>query len=158
VRKRLKAPVAGGPKYRRDPRPGKLTAFHEALQLALKVDGHRPKRERRAAHALYAEIKAAGYAGGYTRVTDFVRAWRQGAGQAGSTTTFVPLAFELGEAFQFDWSEEGLVVGGIYYRMQVVLPPQLAEGLGGAAHGPSQRVRRGTAFRPSPKSIPASPS
>jgi hypothetical protein len=29
---------------------------------------------------------------------------------------FVPLVFELGEAFQFDWSEEGLVVGGIYYR------------------------------------------
>jgi hypothetical protein len=31
----------------------------------------------------------------------------------------VPLDFELGEAFQFDWSEEGLVVGGIYYRVQV---------------------------------------
>jgi len=31
----------------------------------------------------------------------------------------VPLSFELGEAFQFDWSEEGLVVGGIYRRMQV---------------------------------------
>ena len=26
--------------------------------------------------------------------------------------TFVPLKFELGEAFHFDWSEEGLVVGG----------------------------------------------
>ncbi|GAB2472316.1 hypothetical protein GCM10027082_24790 [Comamonas humi] len=25
----------------------------------------------------------------------------------------------MGEAFQFDWSEEGLVVGGIYYRVQV---------------------------------------
>jgi len=119
VRKWLKAPVAGEPKYRREARPGKLTAFHEALQLALKVDGHRPKRERRTAHALYAEIKAAGYAGGYTRVTDFIRAWRQGAGQAGSTSAFVPLAFEWGEAFQFDWSEEGLVVGGIYYRAQV---------------------------------------
>src|SRR5208282_1415113 len=113
------APVAGEPKYRRDPRPGKLTAFHEALQQALKADAHRPKRERRTAQALYAEIKAAGYAGGYTRVTDFIRAWRQGAGQAVSRTAFVPLAFELGEAFQFDWSEEGLVVGGIYYRAQV---------------------------------------
>jgi len=119
VRKWLKAPMAGEPKYRRDPRPGKLTAFHEALQLALKADGHRPKRERRTAQALYAQIKAAGYAGGYTRVTDFIRAWRQGAGQAGSTSAFVPLAFEWGEAFQFDWSEEGLVVGGIYYRAQV---------------------------------------
>ncbi len=32
---------------------------------------------------------------------------------------FVPLAFELGEAFQFDWSEEGLVVGGVYRRLQL---------------------------------------
>jgi transposase len=35
------------------------------------------------------------------------------------SNAFVPLKFELGEAFQFDWSEESLVVGGIYYRMQV---------------------------------------
>ena len=32
---------------------------------------------------------------------------------------FVPLSFELGEAFQFDWSDEGLVVGGIFYKVQV---------------------------------------
>src|SRR5207237_10085913 len=64
-------------------------------------------------------MKAAGYDGGYTRVTDVIRAWRQGEGQAASVNAFIPLAFELGEAFQFDWSEEGLVVGGIYYRMQV---------------------------------------
>ena len=31
----------------------------------------------------------------------------------------MPLTFILGEAFQFDWSEEGLLVGGIYRRMQV---------------------------------------
>jgi hypothetical protein len=31
----------------------------------------------------------------------------------------VPLTFELGEAFQFDWSEEPLVIGGIYRRLQV---------------------------------------
>lgn len=31
----------------------------------------------------------------------------------------VPLSFELGEAFQFDWSEEGLLVGGVFYKLQV---------------------------------------
>ena len=85
----------------------------------MKADAHRPKRERRTAKALYAEIRCAGYEGGYTRVTDFIRAWRAGEGQTVTTSAFVPLAFELGEAFQFDWSEEGLVVGGIYYRLQV---------------------------------------
>ena len=52
-------------------------------------------------------------------MTDFVRAWREREGQAALVNAFVPLAFGLGEAFQFDWSEEGLVVGGIYYRLQV---------------------------------------
>ena len=118
IRKWLEAPLDGEPKYQRQPKPGKLTAFHEALQRALKADAHRPKKERRTALALYAEIKAAGYEGGYSRVTDYLRAWRQGEGQ-GAAKAFVPLSFELGEAYQFDWSEEGLVVGGIYYRLQV---------------------------------------
>ncbi|MBK7898893.1 MAG: IS21 family transposase [Betaproteobacteria bacterium] len=119
IRKWLKAALDGEPKYRRQPQPGKLTAFHDTLKQALKADGYRPKRERRTALALYTEIKALGYEGGYSRVTDFIRAWRQGEGQGAAVKAFVPLSFELGEAFQFDWSEEGLVVGGIYYRLQV---------------------------------------
>ncbi len=119
IAKWLHGEVDGPPKYRRGLRPNKLTAFHEVLTRALKADARRPKHERRTAKALHAEIKKAGYEGGYSRVTDFVRAWRLGEGQSVSANAFVPLAFELGEAFQFDWSEEGLVVGGIYYRMQV---------------------------------------
>ena len=119
IAKWLKAPLDGEPKYRRSEQPGKLTAFHEVLKQALKVDAHRPKHERRTARALYSELKSTGYEGGYSRVTDFIRQWRQGEGQAAATRAFVPLSFELGEAFQFDWSEEGLVVGGIYYRLQV---------------------------------------
>ncbi len=58
--------------YRRDEQLSKLTPFHEAFKLALKADARRPRHERRMAKARYAEIKAAGYGGGYTRVTDFV--------------------------------------------------------------------------------------
>ncbi len=120
ISKWLEAPLDGEPKSRpRPPKPGKLTAYHETLKQALKADAHRPKKERRTALALFAEIQAAGYTGGYSRVNDFIRAWRQGEGQEAVATAFVPLRFELGEAYQFDWSEEGLVVGGIYYRLQV---------------------------------------
>ena len=105
VRKWLKAPLEGEPRYRRSDRPGKLSAFHEALKLALKADAHRPRHERRTARALHTQIRDEGYAGSYSRVTDFVRAWRQGEGQLVSTNAFVPLLFELGEAYQFDWSE-----------------------------------------------------
>ena len=118
VAKWLHEPVEGAPKYERVRRATKLTPYHEAITQALKVDAHRPKQERRTARALHAEIKAMGHAGGYTRVTDFSRGWRC-EGQGVFRKAFVPLSFERGEAFQFDWSEEGSVVGGSYHRMQV---------------------------------------
>ena len=119
VKKWLKVPEAAPPKYRRRDTPGKLTAFEGQLVQALEADAHRPKRDRRTARALCAQLRREGYKGGYSRVTDFIRYWRQSAGQAQARRAFVPLKFDLGEAFQFDWSEEGLVVGGIYRRLQV---------------------------------------
>ena len=105
------------PKYRRNERPGKLAAFHAVLEQALNADAHRIKQDRRTAKDLFAQIKADGYVGGYSGVTDFIRNWR--GRESKTPRAFVPLKFELGEAFQFDWSEEGLVIGGIYRRMQV---------------------------------------
>jgi transposase len=118
LRRWLRAPEeVQAPVYSRPQALGKLGAFTAELEQALQADGHRSKRDRRTAKALFAQIQAAGYVGGYSAVTDFTRAWRGSAGKA--PHAFVPLSFALGEAFQFDWSEEGLVVGGIYYRLQV---------------------------------------
>jgi len=119
IKKWLKAPQGAEPRYRRVRMPKKLAPFVETLVLALKADAHRPRQERRTARALMAELQALGYRGGYTRLTDYIRTWREEQGKVTATSAFVPLSFELGEAFQFDWSEEGLVVGGIYRRMQV---------------------------------------
>ena len=118
VKKWLKAPGDEIPKYRRQSGFTKLSEFEQALVQALKADAHRPKHARRSARALFAQLQAQGYRGGYSRLTDFIRAWRDQAGQAASKA-FVPMSFEFGEAFQFDWSEEGLVVGGVYHHMQV---------------------------------------
>ena len=119
IKRWLKVPQGAQPKYRRPEVPTKLTPYVEALTLALQADGHRPKRERRTALALHAELRTLGYPGGYTRLTQFIRQWRNEQGKVIATQAFVPLKFDLGDAFQFDWSEEGLVVGGIHYRMQV---------------------------------------
>ena len=118
IRRWLRSPKgATPPRYRRREGLVKLAAFCEAVEQALKADAHRSKQNRRTAKALFAQIKADGYAGGYTQLTAFIRDWR---GREGNLPrAFVPLKFELGEAFQFDWSEECLVVGGIYRRMQV---------------------------------------
>ena len=91
----------------------KLVSFADKLEQPLKDDAKRNKQDRRTGKALLILIKASGY----TRVTDFIRAWRASAGK--EIRAFVPLKFDLGEAFQFDWSEECLVVGGIYHRLQV---------------------------------------
>ena len=48
---------AAAPVYRRNELHGKLTAFHEALEQALRADSHRTKQNRRAAKALLAKIK-----------------------------------------------------------------------------------------------------
>ena len=119
IKKWLKTPQGAVPKYRRSDAATKLAPFVDTLVRALESDARRAKHERRTGRALHAQIKSEGYTGGYTRLTDFIREWRAEQGKLISTHAFVPLAFELGEAFQFDWSEEGLVVGGIYYRLQV---------------------------------------
>ena len=58
MRKWLKAAVLEEPRYRRGQAPGKLTAHHETLKLALKADAHRPRHERRTARALHEQPRA----------------------------------------------------------------------------------------------------
>ena len=118
VRAWLKQPEGREPKYRRQAKPGKLAAFEAFLTQSLETDLRRPKRDRRTARALFAEVQAQGYSGGHTLVSDFVRKWRTQGGKP-LTRAYVPLKFELGEAFQFDWSEEGLVIGGVWRRILV---------------------------------------
>ena len=119
VRKYLRVEQVQEPKYERRAAATKLSPYHDQIVTALKADARRPKRERRTARALLAEIQAAGYTGGYTRLTDFIRQWRAGEGQKLAAKAYVPLAFELGEAYQFDWSDEALVIGGVYRKVQL---------------------------------------
>jgi transposase len=119
IKKWLMSSAARAPKYRRQSPPGKLAPFAELLRQALEIDARRPKRDRRTAVSLLAELKAQGYSGGYTRLTDFIRAWKESAAANVPSRAFVPLKFELGEAFQFDWSEERLVIGGLWCKFQV---------------------------------------
>lgn len=94
----------------------KIKPFVAQLTKALEIDARRPKRDRRTALKLFGELRAAGFTGDYSRVTEFIRRWRETGGQA-QIKAFVPLRFELGEAFQFDWSEEHLVIGGVWRKI-----------------------------------------
>lgn len=116
IRHWLKAAEGTAPKYQRKPAETKIAPYAVQLTKMLETDLHRPKRERRSALKLFAELKAAGFTGDYSRVTAFIRQWRTDGG-ASHTKAYVPLRFELGEAFQFDWSEERLVIGGIWRKI-----------------------------------------
>lgn len=105
VKKWLKAPAEVVPKYERSKKEGKLTAFEATLHKGLTVDSHRPKQGRRSGRALLAQIQAQRYRGGYSAVTDYIRSWRVESTLSPSKA-FLPLSFELCEAFQFDWSED----------------------------------------------------
>jgi transposase len=119
VRKYLRAGEAKPPTYRRPAVPTKLSAFVGQVNQALLADARRPRKERRTARALFGELVTAGYEGGYSRLTDYIRQWRAEQGSPSSGTAYVPLSFAHGEAFQFDWSEEALVIGGVYQKLQV---------------------------------------
>jgi transposase len=118
IKKWLRVPEGSEPSYQRQQKPTKLTLFEDQLKQALLADSHRPKRDRRTALMLFAELQKSGYPGSYTRVTEYIRRWRNAGTDVGKSA-FVPLKFRWGEAFQFDWSEEPLVVGGVYRKLQV---------------------------------------
>ncbi len=99
------------PKYQRhqEVKP-KLGPFLADLEQLLAEDGKLPVRERRSALLLFEELQRRGYQGGYDSVRRHVQAWK--AEHRGPREIFIPLHFAPGEAFQFDWGEETLVLGG----------------------------------------------
>jgi len=119
VKKWLAEPARSEMKYERSGGPHKLDVYTEWFREALETDSRRPRKERRTALRLFAQLKERGYAGGYSQVTAFIRAWHAEAGAVTARSAYVPLRFDWGEAFQFDWSEEGLVIGGIWRKIQL---------------------------------------
>jgi transposase len=98
------------------PRP-QLEAYEDQLSAWLEYDLTRPKRERRTAMRLFEDLQREGYTGAYDSVVRFVRVFRQSS--PGSTDAFVPLSFDPGEAYQFDWSHEMVDLGGVAQKIKV---------------------------------------
>jgi transposase len=115
----LRTPARSEMRYQRSAGPKKIGPYEAVLREALAADARRPRRERRTARKLYAQLQAAGFPGSYGRVTEFIRAWRAEQGAVSARAAYVPLSFAWGEAFQFDWSEEGLVIGGVWRKVQL---------------------------------------
>lgn len=115
----LRQPEATEPKYPKRKGPSVVDAWGGQLEERLRTDNHRAKRERRTARFMFEAIRAQGFEGSYTRVSEFVQRWREQQAQAPRRQAYVPLVFDLGGAFQFDWSCEYVFVGGLRQRLEV---------------------------------------
>ena len=107
------------PVYPKRVSPSILDPYRGPLEAWLRTDSHRPKRDRRTARVLFQHLQAQGYPGGYGRVAAFVRRWHAEGGVRPHRPAYVPLRFPPGEAFQFDWSCEYAVIGGMRRRLEV---------------------------------------
>lgn len=99
------------------PRP-KLGQFIERLAELLKEDEAKPVKHRRRAQLLFEQLQREGYCGGYDTVRRYVTQWRLEAGKA-PAKVFIPLEYDPGDAFQFDWSYEKVELGGVMVEVKV---------------------------------------
>ena len=121
IKKYLRAGEAE-PRYAKRVSTSKLDPFAEKLSGWLKTETGKSRKQRRTVKQMHADLAALGYDGSYNRVAAFARVWlakRQEAERTTGRGTFVPLAFGVGEAFQFDWSEDWAVIGGERTKLQV---------------------------------------
>ncbi|MGX0978543.1 transposase [Roseovarius sp. MBR-51] len=119
IKKYLKDPEQ--PQYReRQLRVGhKLNAQFEArLREFFKHDLQLRRRERRTAKKLYEALVAEGYTGSYSPVQRFVGGLKKSSG-TDTSDAFIPLYFAPGDALQFDWSEENVMLGGVEHKVHV---------------------------------------
>ncbi len=104
--------------YKRTEQPTpKLGDYAETLETWLSQDFKLPRKQRRSAMRCYCQLQALGYEGAYDSVQRAVKAWKQSQGLVNQV--YVPLCFEIGEAYQFDWSEEVVELAGVTQKIQV---------------------------------------
>ncbi len=99
------------------PRP-KLGAWTEALDRRLAANDRLSSRERLDLVRIYEDLRAEGFEGGYDTVRRYAQA-RQRKRGTGSSDAYVPLSYTPGEAYQFDWSTEVVVLHGTTTIVQV---------------------------------------
>ena len=99
--------------YEREAQPlPKIGPWSEKLDQLLSVNEAKVARERLTLIRLFEELRGLGYDGGYDAVRRYARRWAKERGQS-TAAAYVPLSFAPGEAYQFDWSHEVVLLSGV---------------------------------------------
>jgi transposase len=100
-------------RYEREVQPlPKIGRWSDELDQLLAANEGKPPRERLTLIRIFEELRGRGYEGGYDAVRRYARKWAKDHGQA-TAAAYVPLSFAPGEAYQFDWSHEIVLLNGV---------------------------------------------
>jgi transposase len=99
--------------YDRDVQPlPKLGRWTTDLDELLAGNATKAAREQLTLIRIFEELRGRGYEGGYDAVRRYARRWSKERGQS-TAAAYVPLTFAPGEAYQFDWSYEIVLLNGV---------------------------------------------
>jgi len=101
----------------RQPKP-KIGPWQERLDALLDGNRSKPDRERLTLVRIYEELRGLGYEGGYDAIRRYTKGWVKTRGSA-TAEAYVPLLFPPGEAYQFDWSHEIVLLDGVTVTVKV---------------------------------------
>src|SRR4030081_2408969 len=99
------------------PRP-KLGRWAAELDGLLAGNAAKAAREQLTLIRIFEELRGRGYDGGYDAVRRYARRWSRERG-ASTASAYVPLSFAPGEAYQFDWSHEVVLLSGVTVTVKV---------------------------------------
>jgi len=99
------------------PRP-RLGRWMADLAELLEANTTKSAREQLTLIRLYEELRGRGYDGGYDAVRRYAGRWARQHGHS-TAAAFVPLSFAPGEAYQFDWSHEVVLLDGVTVTVKV---------------------------------------
>jgi transposase len=106
-------------RYERETQPmPRIGPWRDQLEALLLANERGAVRERLTLMRIFEELRGLGYAGGYDAVRRYAKAWRQERG-AVTAEAYVPLSFAPGEAYQFDWSHEIVLLNGMPVTVKV---------------------------------------
>ena len=98
--------------YEREVQPlPKIGPWAADLERILEGNAAKPSGERLTLMRVFEELRGLGYQGGYDAVRRYARSWHREQAVS-SASAFVPLSFAPGEAYQFDWSHEVVLING----------------------------------------------
>ena len=96
----------------------KIGPWVEHVDRFLLANEGKAARERLTLIRIYEEVRALGYEGSYDAVRRYAKTWAKARGSA-TADAYVPLYYAPGEACQFDWSHEIVLINGVTVTVKV---------------------------------------